>query len=166
MDAIEQRMMQDDMEQNRQLEASQGLRSGLIRLAHQHPEFRKDLLPLLKEAGQEKTAGIPRWAEPLIVQEIQRALLDWSHFEGLFDDSGFDLKDFYNPTVRITGGTMAPDMIEVTADIILRLGTWTLEKAKDNGFKTFKGEGGTIKATGLVFNFEPESYPELFASDL
>jgi hypothetical protein len=30
------------------------LRAGLIRLAHTHPEFRKDLLPLIKEAGCEK----------------------------------------------------------------------------------------------------------------
>lgn len=32
------------------------IRSRLIRLAHEHPEFRKDLLPLLREAGH-KTAG-------------------------------------------------------------------------------------------------------------
>ena len=30
------------------------LRAGLIRLAHSHPEFRKELLPLIKEAGCEK----------------------------------------------------------------------------------------------------------------
>lgn len=28
------------------------LRSRLIRLAHAHPEFRKDLLPLIKQADQ------------------------------------------------------------------------------------------------------------------
>lgn len=30
------------------------LRGKLIRLAHEHPEFRKDILPLLKGAGCEK----------------------------------------------------------------------------------------------------------------
>lgn len=30
------------------------LRGKLIRLAHEHPEFRKDILPLLREAGCEK----------------------------------------------------------------------------------------------------------------
>ncbi len=36
------------------------LRSQLIRLAHEHPEFRKDLLPLLKQAkvGPQKFIGV------------------------------------------------------------------------------------------------------------
>lgn len=33
---------------------SDSLRSGIIRLAHEHPEFHKDLLPLLKEAAKPK----------------------------------------------------------------------------------------------------------------
>lgn len=39
--------------------ADQSLRKAVIRLAHQHPEFRGDLLPLLKEAGCEKLPAGP-----------------------------------------------------------------------------------------------------------
>jgi len=35
------------------------LRAGLIRLAHQHPEFRNDILPLLKNAEAASNGGFP-----------------------------------------------------------------------------------------------------------
>ena len=39
------------------------LRTQLIRLAHEHPEFRQDLLPLLREATEAKTAGCEKLPE-------------------------------------------------------------------------------------------------------
>ena len=38
----------DSQRQSNRRRANQDLRSGLIRLAHENPELRKDLLPLLK----------------------------------------------------------------------------------------------------------------------
>lgn len=37
------------------------LRAKLVRLAHQHPEFRDDLLPLVKDAGYGRGGNDPRW---------------------------------------------------------------------------------------------------------
>ena len=45
------------------------LRSNLIRLASEHPEFRKDLLPLIaKSAGREKSAKV---TEQAVVKKIK-----------------------------------------------------------------------------------------------
>lgn len=38
----------------RKFASDKALRASLIRLAHSHPEFRKDLLPIIREAGCEK----------------------------------------------------------------------------------------------------------------
>jgi len=40
------------------------LRNSLIKLAKEHPQFRPDLLPLLKEGGKNKAPGVPDGTGP------------------------------------------------------------------------------------------------------
>ena len=49
------------------------LRSNLIRLAHQNPELRADLLPLLKEAGSKEAGGDGLIEYVLPTGEIEKA---------------------------------------------------------------------------------------------
>ena len=56
------------------------LRSKLIHLAHEHPEFRKNILPILKEAG--------RWdPEPEDHDRIRRSYYEFSDKVGAFVDA-------------------------------------------------------------------------------
>ena len=62
------------------------LRSKLIKLAHQNPELRKDLLPLLKEAGS--VAGLPVRPDSTVRQYYYKLSDGFYGLKGAIDQEG------------------------------------------------------------------------------
>lgn len=91
------------------------LRSQIIRLAHAHPEFRKDLLPLFKQAGV--TKGKIAAATAIITKTIKLTVRITSNLE-VMSDIGVAPQMAVEGQISIDfGGDIHPDAVRFNATI-------------------------------------------------